>query len=376
MDYIPFFYFYKPYPQNFAIILLLSLLHKFKKIFNQASPGLRKRLFIILGSLFLLNITVWSLTLAYTTSYPFLLGLISLAYGLGLRHAVDADHIAAIDNTTRKLIQDGKKPLAVGLFFSLGHSTIVIILSLLIAFSSSFIKNNLPFLNQTGPLIGASASSLFLLAIGFINLIIFIDLYKIWRHVIKGGYFHESHIDDHLHNRGLVAKFLRPLLKSISSSANMYPIGLLFGLGFDTASEVALLSLSAVSGSNNLPLVCIILLPLAFTAGMTLIDTLDGILMLGAYGWAYIRPVRKLYYNLNITFISVIIALFIGSIEGLQVISLQIGDKSGIFWLANQIEFDYLGYIIISAFIISWLFSAAIYHFKKYDSITKKHSHH
>lgn len=129
----------------------------------------------------------------------------------------------------------------------------------------------------------------------------------------------------------------------------MYPVGLLFGLGFDTASEVALLSLSAVNGANNLPAICIILLPLAFTAGMTLVDTLDGILMLGAYGWAYIRPVRKLYYNLNITFISVIVALFIGSIEGLQVIGGQIGNKRGIFWLVNQIEFNYLGYVIIGA---------------------------
>lgn len=353
----------------------MNLLSKYIKILTIAPPRLRKRLFIIIGSLFLLNIVVWSLALIYTKSYPFLLGLTSLAYGLGLRHAVDADHIAAIDNTTRKLIQDGKKPVAVGLFFSLGHSTIVIVLSLLVAFSSSFIINNLPTLRQTGSIIGASISSIFLLIIGVINLLIFLDLYKIWRHVIKGGHFHESHIDDHLHNRGVIAKSLRPLLKSVSHSWKMYPLGLLFGLGFDTASEVALLSLSAVSGANNLPAICIILLPLAFTAGMSLIDTLDGILMLGAYGWAFIKPVRKLYYNLNITFISVIIALFIGSIEGLQVIGKQIGDKTRIFWLVNQIEFNYLGYFIIGAFIISWLFSAAIYKFKKYDSITPNHSH-
>lgn len=337
--------------------------------------NLRKRLFIIISFIFLLNIIVWSLTIINIKDYPFLLGLISLAFGLGLRHGVDADHIAAIDNTTRKLIQDGKKPVAVGLFFSLGHSTIVIILSLLIAFSSSLIINNLPSLKQAGSIIGASISSIFLLIIGVINLFIFIDLYKIWRHVIKGGYFHESHIDDHLHNRGLLAKFLKPLLKSVSHSWKMYPVGLLFGLGFDTASEVALLSLSAVSSANNLPLAYIILIPLAFTAGMTLIDTFDGILMFGAYGWAFIRPVRKLYYNLNITFVSVIVALFIGSIEGLQVIGRQIGNKTGIFWLANQIEFNYIGFMIIGAFAISWLFSMLIYRLKKYDSITKNHSH-
>lgn len=350
----------------------MKLLNKFTPI---KSGFKKRRLFIILGSLLLLNILVWSLAFVYTKSYPFILGLISLAFSLGLRHAIDADHIAVIDNTTRKLIQDGKRPLAVGLFFSLGHSTIVIILSLLIAFSSSLIINNMPFLKQTGSIIGASVSSIFLLIIGVINLLIFIDLYKIWRHVIKGGFFHESHIDDHLHNRGLLAKFLKPFLKSISDSWKMYPIGLLFGLGFDTASEVALLSLSAVSGANNLPPICIILLPLAFTAGMSLIDTLDGILMLGAYGWAFIKPVRKLYYNLNITFISVIVALLIGSIEGLQVISKQIGNNAGIFRLVNQIEFNYLGYIIIGAFILSWIFSALIYRFKKYDSIIPNHSH-
>lgn len=353
----------------------MKLLFTKLKIFTKISPLLHKRLFVILSSILLLNIIVWSLTLIYAKSYPFLLGLISLSYGLGLRHGVDADHIAAIDNTTRKLIQDGKKPLAVGLFFSLGHSTIVIILSLLVAFSSSFIINNLPSLKGTGSLIGAGISSIFLLVIGLINLLIFIDLYKIWRHIIKGGYFHESHIDDHLHNRGLIAKFLRPLLKSISTSVHMYPLGLLFGLGFDTASEVALLSLSAVSATNNLPFICILLLPLAFTAGMTLVDTLDGILMLGAYGWAFIKPARKLYYNLNITFISVIIALFIGSIEGLQVISKQLDNQTGVFWLANRIEFNSLGYIIIGAFILSWIFSALIYHFKKYDSISSSHFH-
>lgn len=330
---------------------------------------------ITISLLLLLNTIVWSLAISYSKFYPFLFGLISLSYGLGLRHAVDADHIAAIDNTQRKLIKDGKKPVATGLFFSLGHSTIVIILSLLISFSSFFINNNLPNLKQIASIIGAGVSSIFLLIIGIINLFIFIDLYKIWRHVNKGGYFHESHIDEHLHNRGLIAKLIKPFLKTISNSWNMYPLGLLFGLGFDTASEIALLSLSAISGSGNLPPICVILIPLAFTAGMTLIDTLDGILMLGAYNWAYIKPMRKLYYNLNITFISVIIALFIGSIEGLQVISTQIGDNKGIFWLANQIKFSYLGYIIIAAFLISWLFSAAIYHSKKYNSKTKAHSH-
>lgn len=343
------------------------LIEKIKRLIAKAPPELRNRIFFILGVLILANILIWVVTFSFSRAYPFLLGLVSLAYGLGLRHAVDADHIAAIDNTTRKLMHDGKKPVAVGLFFSLGHSTIVIILSALVAFSTAYVSQHLPQFKAIGGLFGTTVSCIFLLAIGILNLIIFIDVYKIWRHVLKGGHFHESHIDHHLHNRGLIARLLRPLLKAVNNSWNMYFVGFLFGLGFDTASEVGLLSISAASTARGLPSWAILLLPLAFTAGMALIDTIDGILMLGAYGWAYIKPVRKLYYNLNITLVSVIIALFIGSVEGLQVLSEQLHINTGIFKLANSLQLDYLGYIIIGAFVVSWIFSMLIYKYRKYD---------
>lgn len=341
---------------------------------HKIRSDLRKQIILLLGSLILINILLWLGVFIYAKQYPFLLGLASLAYGFGLRHAVDADHIAAIDNTVRKLMQDGQKPIGVGLFFSLGHSTIVILLSLGVAISAGYISTNLPQFKEIGSLIGTSVSAIFLLVIGIINLLVFIDIFKTWRHVTTHGKFSEEHIDEHLHNRGLIARILKPLLKTIKYSWQMYFVGFLFGLGFDTASEVGLLSISAASGSQGVPFMGIFLLPLIFTAGMALVDTLDSILMLGAYGWAQIHPVRKLYYNLNITFISVVIALFIGSLEALQILSERLGYKHGIFALANSIELENVGYIIIVAFIISWLFSYIIYKVRKYDQL-EIHTH-
>jgi high-affinity nickel-transport protein len=336
---------------------------------KKASPELRRKLFFIFLFLFLLHLFVWIGIFIFSSSYSFLFGYAALAYGLGLRHAVDADHIAAIDNTTRKLIQDQKQPVAVGLFFSLGHSTIVILLSFFIAISTVFVSRQLPQFQHIGAIIGTSLSSFFLLLIGLINVVVFMDIYRIWKHVSAGKHFNETHIDAHLHKRGLIARFLHPLLKTITASWQMYFVGFLFGLGFDTASEVGLLSLSAEGAGKHIPLLAILLLPLAFTAGMALVDTLDGILMLGAYGWAQVKPLRKLYYNLNITLISVVIALFIGSIEGLQVISAQTGMKTGIFFLVNKIQFDSLGYFIIILFLGSWLFSGVFYKYKRYEGL-------
>ncbi len=300
------------------------------------------------------------------------LGLIVLAYGLGLRHAVDADHIAVIDNTTRKLMQEGKRPVAVGFFFSLGHSTIVILLSILAAVSAAFVKNHLPEVQHVGTVIGTAISSGFLLMIGIINLLVLIDIVKIWKSVTSGGEYDEVELYEYLNNRGLVARILKPFLRSVTSSWHMYTVGLLFGLGFDTASEVALLSISAATGANGLPFIAILVLPLAFTAGMSLIDTLDGILMLGAYGWAYFKPIRKLYYNMNITFLSVVIALFIGGIEGIQVLSIEFKLNGRFFEIVKNIDFANLGYIIIGTFIASWLFSLMYYKYKKYDYIDAK----
>jgi high-affinity nickel-transport protein len=344
----------------------MKIVAKFRKLYYQASPQFRKRLVILFGILIAFNCAIWLVTFFSLQSYPFLFGLVTIAYGFGLRHAVDADHIAAIDNTTRKLMQDGKRPIGVGFFFSLGHATIVIALSILIAFSASYVKHNLPFFQETGSLIGTTVSSVFLLFIGIINLIALIEIIKIWKAVKSGGK-HTDKTIDHLNNRGFFARMLKPLLKTVTQSWHMYPIGLLFGLGFDTASEVGLLSISAVTGASGIPFGYIMLLPLAFTAGMALIDTLDGFLMLGAYGWAYIKPVRKLYYNMSITFISVVIALFIGSVEGLQIISEKTGFNSGFIQVINNLDFANLGYITIAIFVSCWIVSVLVYKWRGYD---------
>jgi len=346
----------------------MYFLRKLANIVKKASPELKKRLCFIFLILILFNGFIWVYTLFIWHTFPVMLGLVALAYGLGLRHAVDADHIAAIDNTTRKLMQDGKKPVAVGFFFSMGHSTIVVLLSILVAFSAAFVKHNLPAFQNVGSIIGTSISGFFLLIIGIINLVVLIDIYGMWRKVVKKkGNYKNLSIEDHMDKRGVTAHILKPFLKAVSHSWNMYIIGFLFGLGFDTASEVGLLSISAATGASGMPIENIILLPLAFTAGMSLIDTLDGILMLGAYGWAYVKPIRKLYYNMNITFISVFIALFIGSIEAMQVIFSQLKLTGGFYDVINNLNFGSLGYFIIGTFILTWFLSIGIYKFKKYD---------
>lgn len=348
----------------------MYLIKKIKDVIKNASPELKRKLFFIFLTLLFINCFVWGYTFFIIHKFPVLLGLVTLAYGLGLRHAVDADHIAAIDNTTRKLMQEGQKPVGVGFFFSLGHSTIVIILSVLVSLSTAFVKYHLPAFQHVGSIIGTSVSGFFLILIGIINLVVLLDIYGMWRNVVnKKGKFKNFSIEKQLDKRGVTVRILKPFLKTVSHSWNMYIIGFLFGLGFDTASEVGLLSISAATGATGMPIENIFLLPLAFTAGMSLIDTFDGILMLGAYGWAYIKPIRKLYYNMNITFISVIIALFIGSVEAMQVIFSQLKLSGGFYDYVNNLNFGNLGYFIIAAFIASWLISLGIYKYKKYDSL-------
>ena len=351
---------------------MVNVLKKLSAILQKAPPDLRKRLLVIFITLAVFNGFVWIYAFFVSQRFPVMLGLVILAYGLGLRHAVDADHIAAIDNITRKLMQDGKKPVAVGFFFSLGHSTIVVLLSILVAISAAFVKHNLPALQNAGGIIGTSISGFFLIMIGIINLIVLIDIYGMWRKVVKKkGKYTNLSIEEHLDKRGVTVRMLKPFLKAVRHSWNMYLVGFLFGLGFDTASEVGLLSISAATGASGISIENVILLPLAFTAGMSLIDTLDGILMLGAYGWAYIKPIRKLYYNMNITFISVVIALFIGSIEAMQVIFSQLKLSGGLYDVINNVNFGNLGYFIIVIFVLSWLFSIGVYKYKKYDLLDK-----
>jgi nickel/cobalt transporter (NiCoT) family protein len=343
-------------------------------VFNSAirlirtSTDLRNRIIRVYAFLIAFNVVAWAVALYAAQAYPILLPTAVLAYTFGLRHAVDADHIAAIDNTTRKLMQDGQRPVGVGLFFSLGHSTIVVALSVLIAISAGIVSD-IPTFQEIGGLIGTTVSAVFLLVIGLINLIVLIDIYRMFRRVSAGGEYDEESLEDFLNNRGLLARLFRPMLRLIRRSWHMYPLGVLFGLGFDTASEVALLGLAATSGANHIPVAAILILPALFAAGMSLVDTTDGILMLGAYGWAYVKPIRKLYYNLNITLVSVVIAFAIGGVEVLGILSEKLGLSGGIWDWIGQLDFGVIGIAIIAVFVFSWGVSTLIYRWKGYDDL-------
>jgi len=332
------------------------------------SGELRNRIVRVYAFLLVFNVGAWGIALVASVQYPILLPTALLAYTFGLRHAVDADHIAAIDNTTRKLMQDGQRPVGVGLFFSLGHSTIVVALSVLIALSAGIVSD-IPGLQNIGSLIGTSVSAIFLLIIGIINLLVLIDIYRMFRRVSAGGSYDEQTLEEFLNNRGLLARLFRPALRLIRKSWHMYPLGVLFGLGFDTASEVALLGLAATSGASHIPIALILVLPALFAAGMSLIDATDGILMLGAYGWAYVKPIRKLYYNLNITLVSVLIAFLIGGIEVLSIVADRFGLRGGVWDAIRNLDFEFIGFGIIAIFVVSWTISTAIYRWKGYDNL-------
>ena len=342
-----------------------------KNSWNDSPINLRRKITNIYAFLILSNIAAWMAALFVFHDFPLLLGSSVLAYSFGLRHAVDADHIAAIDNVTRKLMQEDKKPISVGFFFSLGHSTIVVLLTIAIALTAGNIQENMPQFKEVGGLIGTSVSALFLLFIAALNIVILWDVFNTFQSVKNGGSYNEDSLNELLNQRGLLGRFFRPLFKLIDQSWKMYPLGVLFGLGFDTATEVGLLGLSASQASAGLPIWSILIFPALFTAGMCFIDTTNGILMLGAYSWAYVKPIRKLYYNLTITLVSVLVALLIGGIEALGIIGDKLGLEGG-FWdfIAEVSEnFGAIGYLIIGIFLVSWVVSTIVYRLKKYDEI-------
>ncbi|SHF17482.1 HoxN/HupN/NixA family nickel/cobalt transporter [Acidocella aminolytica] len=323
--------------------------------------------------LVLTNIGLWGLALALFRHYPLLLGTALLAYSFGLRHAVDADHIAAIDNVTRKLMQQGKRPVGVGLAFSLGHSTIVFGLSAVAAATAAAIQGKFDALSSWGGIIGTTVSGIFLFGIALMNLIILASIIKTFQHVKAGGAYADEDLDILLAKRGFFARIFRRLFNMVNHSWQMYFVGFLFGLGFDTATEVGLLGISAAAASNGLPIWSIMLFPSLFAAGMALIDATDSILMLGAYGWAYLNPIRKLFYNITITAVSVLVAVLVGGIETLGLIQNQY-HFTGWFWdkiakLSGDAVFGLLGYGIVGIFIAAWAISVAIYKFNRYDEI-------
>jgi high-affinity nickel-transport protein len=341
------------------------------RVFDDSPGDVRGRIAIVYAVLAAVNAAAWVLTFAAFHGHPLLLGTAVLAYTFGLRHAVDADHIAAIDNVTRKLMQDGKRPVTVGFFFSLGHSTIVVALSAGIAVSAGMLRTALPGLQAAGETIGTAVSAAFLFGIAAINLVVFVDVVRALRAVRRGEPYADASLDDSLARRGLVGRLLRPVVRGIESSRQMYPLGLLFGLGFDTATEVGLLGIAALEAGNGLPVYAIMLFPLLFTAGMSLLDTTDGVLMLGAYGWAFVKPARKLYYNLNVTLLSVLTAIVVGAVEVFGIIGERFGWK-GAFWnaigSAGQ-NFGTIGFAIVGVFAVSWLVSAVAYKLGRYDEI-------
>jgi len=339
------------------------------EIFNDSDSRVRNKLFGIYGVLIAINLLAWLWAIVAFHNYPVLLGTALIAYGFGLRHAVDADHIAAIDNVTRKLMQERKRPVAVGFFFSLGHSSVVVLASVAVALATTAIQGRFDNYKEIGGIISTAVSSFFLLALALMNFLILRGIYRAWRHVRNGGAYVDDDFDMLLANRGFIARLFRPLFRLVTRSWHMYPIGFLFGLGFDTATEIGLLGIAATQAAKGLSPWAIMVFPVLFSAGMSLVDTLDGHLMLGAYGWAYERPLRKIYYNMTITLVSIVVALVIGGIEALGLLADQLNLKGGIWDAIGSLNdnFGMLGYIIIGIFVLSWLVSAVIYRVKRFD---------
>jgi len=328
-----------------------------------------------------LHVVGWFIIVALVAPHHYTVGTKSFglgmgltAYTLGMRHAFDADHIAAIDNTTRKFMSEGKRPLSVGFWFSLGHSSIVFGLSFLLSVGIKSIvgpvRNDNSALHHYTGLIGTSVSGTFLFVIAAINIVILVGILKVFRDMRRGVYDEET-LEEHLNNRGLMNRILRPIMKSIKKPGQMYGVGLLFGLGFDTASEVALLVLAAAGAASALPWYAILALPILFAAGMCLFDTIDGTFMNFAYGWAFSKPVRKVYYNITITSLSVLIAFVIGGIELLGLLSQQL-NMNGRFWSAMQhADLNTLGFVIVGMFVVIWAAALFIW---RYAHIEEKWS--
>jgi high-affinity nickel-transport protein len=342
-----------------------------KTIFDDTTGSLRAQIAGLYGVLIFANLGVWAWAVFVFRDQPLYLGTALLAYSFGLRHAVDADHIAAIDNVTRKLMQEGKRPVSVGFFFAMGHSTVVLLAAAGIAATASLLSGRLDQFKSIGGVVGTLVSALFLFAIAAANLIILRSVWRTYRHVRAGGRYVEEDLDLLLNSRGLLARLFRPLFRLVSRAWHMFPLGFLFGLGFDTATEVALLGISATQAARGVSTWSIMVFPALFAAGMSLIDTTDGVLMLGAYDWAFVKPIRKLYYNLTITSVSVVVALLVGGIEALGLLGDQLG-LSGWFWDAigslND-NFGTLGFIIIGVFIAAWVGSVVVYRYKGLDDV-------
>jgi high-affinity nickel-transport protein len=348
--------------------IMLALVNR---IFDERAGSLLVPLIGIYCLLIAANVAAWAWAFLVFRDQPLFLGTALLAYGFGLRHAVDADHIAAIDNVTRKLMQAGKRPVTVGFFFAMGHSAVVVLAAVVVAATTTLLSTQFEEFKNVGGVVSTLVSALFLFAVAIVNLFILRAVWRTYRHVRNGGRYVDEDFDLLLNSRGLLTRLFRPLFKLVTTGWHMFPLGFLFGLGFDTATEVALLGMSATQAAQGVSIWSIMVFPALFAAGMSLIDTTDGVLMLGAYNWAFVKPIRKLYYNLTITLVSVAVAFLVGGIETLGLVGKKLA-LSGWFWDGIQAmneNFNSLGFIIIGVFVVAWIGSILVYRYKGLDNM-------
>jgi high-affinity nickel-transport protein len=346
---------------------ILSYIVQVAKDFTPSERRRAALMFVVIAALHIIGFAVFILFVVPSHYKGLGIGVAGLAYSLGLRHAFDADHISAIDNTTRKLMNEGKRPLSIGFWFSLGHSTIVVAIGVGIVVAEKAVygavSNNNSNLEQFGGIFGTVVSASFLYLIALLNVVILAGIVRVFRSMRKGVY-DEAELERQLQNRGLMYRFFGKWMKSITKEWQMYPVGVVFGMGFDTATEIALLATTALLATQHLPFYAIICLPILFTAGMSLMDTLDGVFMNFAYSWAFFNPVRKVYYNLAITGLSVSICFFVGTIEVLGLLPMEIGGLHGSFWnfMAN-FDINKAGFVIVGMFILTWSGALAFWKF-------------
>jgi high-affinity nickel-transport protein len=323
----------------------------------QFSPTERGRLAVFYGVVALLHVCGWGVLLFYARRSASLVGIGFAAYMFGLRHAFDADHIVAVDDTVRFLMQRGQRPLGIGFFFSLGHATIVFVLTLATVLVAALVRARLPALQDAGGVIGTTISGAFLWLIGILNLLVLLDILKVWHGRRRARPDHQT-LEKLLAGRGFFNRLWGGRLQRlVRNSWQMYPLGMLFGLGFDTTSEVGLLVMAASASAGNSPALAVLSLPVLFAAGMSAMDTTDGVLMSKAYEWAFVNPLRKIYYNITITALSVAVALVIGTIEWLQVLSRTLHLGSPFFRLIAALDFALLGYLLVGMFVFAWAVS-------------------
>jgi high-affinity nickel-transport protein len=346
---------------------ILSYIVQVAKDFTPSERRRAALMLVVIAALHVIGFAVFILFVVPSHYKGLGIGVAGLAYSLGLRHAFDADHISAIDNTTRKLMNEGKRPLSIGFWFSLGHSTIVVAIGVGIVVAEKAVygavSNNNSNLEHFGGIFGTVVSASFLYLIALLNVVILAGIVRVFRSM-RNGVYDEAELERQLQNRGLMYRFFGKWMKSITKEWQMYPVGVVFGMGFDTASEVALLATTALLATQHLPFYAILCLPILFTAGMSVMDTLDGVFMNFAYSWAFFNPVRKVYYNLAITGLSVSICFFIGTIEVLGVLPTEIGGLHGSFWnYMAGFDINKAGFVIVGMFILTWSGALAFWKF-------------